>query len=567
MVVICLVSVSILDAMPALYVRTIIDDAIRTEDQSRVLFLASMIVAVTAASGLFGFFQRYLGEIVAQKVIYELRKDIYESIQSKSFAFFDQTETGQLMSRTTMDVNLIRRFLSFGFRMISQALIGFVVVFFICVFELKAPVLTVLAFSTGPLIVLAMRRYSSLLREPLYKSRDMFGRMNSVLQESLTGSDVLTAFGHQKEQLGKFKERNESYFDLSITLARIRAIYSPLTSLLSTIGMAIIIIYGGYQVVNGNLKVGVLVAFTMYLTRLIRPLRMLGNMTRLYRDAIAGGKRVFEIMDAKSDVQEKPDAVDIEDVEGRVTFDQVSFGYREDQLSLENVSFDIDPGETVVLLGATGSGKSTVIKLIPRFYDPDSGSVKIDGHDLRDLKLKSIREEIGIVPQETFLFSTTIKENIAYGKPDANMEEIIHCAKIAEADQFIRSMPNGYQTKVGERGVTLSGGEKQRIAIARALLMDPKILILDDSTSSVDTETEYEIQKALDALLENRTTFIITQRLSMMRKGSHIIVLEDGRIAEEGTHQELLEKGGVYRKIYEAQSSGEVPDKGAEVLR
>jgi ATP-binding cassette subfamily B protein len=283
---------------------------------------------------------------------------------------------------------------------------------------------------------------------------------------------------------------------------------------------------------------------------------MLGNMVRIYQDAVAGGRRVFEVIDSKPDVQDKKDAIELKEVEGRITFEDVGFSYADGSPSLESVSFKTSPGETIILLGGTGSGKSTIVNLIPRFYDPVSGSVKIDGHDLRDVKIRSLRKLIGIVPQETFLFSSSIKENIAYGRPDASDEEIVEAAKTAEAHEFIMAMPKGYETEVGERGVTLSGGEKQRVAIARALLMDPKILILDDSTSSVDTKTEYHIQKALDALLENRTTFIITQRLSMLRKGDRIIVLDQGQIVEQGSHDELVRQEGVYRKIYDAQSGG-----------
>lgn len=561
-VLVCLTVVGILHAYPALFVRRIVDVAIPSKNGRMLLILSLSVVGVTALSGIFSFFQRYLGEIVAQRVIYRLRKEMYESLQAQSFSFFDRTQTGQLMSRTTMDVDMVRRFLSFGFRMISGSLINFTVVLVVCITVLDAPGLTLLAFCAGPLIVWAMARFSRLMREPLYRSRDAFGSLNSILQENLAGAQVVAAYGQHGHEMDKFRASNERYFDLSILLTRIRAVYSPITSVLSDFSMIAILLYGGYRVASGSLALGTLIAFTVYVVRLTGPLRMLGNMTRIYQDAIAGGRRVFEIIDQKPELVEKPGAVELREVRGSVAFEDVSFSYGEGPPSLEGVSFRAEPGETVVLLGATGSGKSTVVNLIPRFYDPTSGSVKIDGHDLRDVTVKSLRKQIGIVPQETFLFSTTIKENIAYGRPEASMDEIVRCARLAEADEFIRRLPKGYDTVVGERGVTLSGGEKQRVAIARALLMDPRILILDDSTSSVDTETEHEIQKALDTLLRDRTTFIITQRLSMMRKGTKIIVLDQGRVVEQGAHEELLGSKGVYYRIYQAQAGGDLLEAG-----
>jgi len=556
-VILCLVAVSALQTVPGLFIRRIIDVALPEKNRGLLLLLSAGIVGITALSGVFGFFQRYLGELVAQKVVYQLRRDVYDSIQRQSFAFFDRSQTGQLMSRTTMDVDLIRRFLSFGFRIIVSSLFSFGAVLIVCIFVLGAPGLTLLAFSTGPVIAWAMRRYSLRLREPLYMSREAFGSLTSTLEENLTGFQVVAAFDQHERETRKFEERNSSYYDLAILLARIRAIYGPLPSVLIAISFVTILLYGGYRVAAGALTVGVLLAFMAYVDALTRPFSMLGNMTRIYQDAVAGGRRVFEVIDSNPEVVDRPGAIDLENVDGRVTFDHVSFSYGEGPPSLDDVSFDVAPGETVVLLGGTGSGKSTIINLIPRFYDPTSGSVKIDGQDVRDVKLRSLRRFIGIVPQETFLFSATIKENIAYGKPDASMEEIERAAKLAEAHDFIKVLPKGYETEVGERGITLSGGEKQRIAIARALLMNPRILILDDSTSSVDTETEYRIQRALDALLKDRTTFIITQRLSMIRKGKRIMVLDRGRIVEEGSHDELVRLNGLYRKIYDAQTGGD----------
>jgi len=560
-VILCLVVVSTLQAMPALLTKQIIDDAIPDGNFSRLSLLALSIVGVTALSGFFGFFQRYLGEIIAQKLVYQLRKETYDSLQRQSFSYFDQTRTGQLMARTTVDVDLIRRFFSFGFRMIAGSLLSFCIVVFICIFVLRAPGLTVLSYTTGPLIVWAMIRYAKKQREPLYTSRELYGSMSSTLQENLTGIQVVTAFDQNKSEIAKFEEKNSEYFGMSILLARIRALYGPLSALLVGISVIIIMLYGGYRVVSGSLTVGTLFSFTIYGAQLTRPLSMLGNMVRIYQDAMAGGRRVFEVIDAVPDVSDKQDAIELGDIEGRITFEDVSFSYSDGSPSLENVSFEVEPGETVILLGGTGSGKSTIINLVPRFYDPVSGTVKIDGQDLRDVRIRSLRKSIGIVPQETFLFSTSIKENIAYGRPDATDEEIIETAKTAEAYDFIQAMPKGFETEVGERGVTLSGGEKQRVAIARALLMDPKILILDDSTSSVDTKTEYQIQKALDALLKNRTTLIITQRLSMLRKGYRIIVLDQGKIVEQGSHDSLIEQNGLYKRIYDAQSGGDFEEE------
>ena len=551
----CIVASSVFQVLPGLYIKKIIDVALPSKNARMLLVLALAIVGVTALSGLFSFFQRFLGEMVAQRVIYRLRKEVYESLQNQSFSFFDRTHTGQVMSRTTMDVDLVRRFLSFGLRALVGTLTDFSVVLFVCIVVLKAPGLTLLAFSTGPAIVYLMIRFSDRLREPLERSRETFANLSSVLQENLAGIHVVSAFNQEESALRNFQDQTRRYFDLSVLLAKIRALYGPSTSLLVSLSMIAILFYGTYGITKGFLTLGTLMAFNVYVMRLVGPLRILGNMVRIYRDAVVGAARVFEIIDAEPDVRDAPDAIELEDVKGRVTFENVSFSYGKGPPSLKDVSFDVSPGETVVLLGATGSGKSTIVNLVPRFYDPTSGAVKIDGIDVRKVRLKSLRRFIGIVPQETFLFSTTIRENIAYGKPDATMEEIQRVAKLAEADEFIRSLPNGYDTVVGERGVTLSGGEKQRIAIARALLMDPRILILDDSTSSVDTETEYEIQKALDRLLKNRTTFIITQRLSMIRRGHRIIVMDGGKIAEQGTHEELLKKGGIYARIYHAQAT------------
>jgi len=347
-------------------------------------------------------------------------------------------------------------------------------------------------------------------------------------------------------------EKSQDYFNTNVGAAKLRAQHIPLMEFMAGLGTVFILLYGGIQVMSGEITIGTLVAFNSYLLLLLQPMRFLGFITSFMQRALAGAKRIFEIVDAVPVIKDKSDAVELSSIKGHIRFENVSFSYGQEPV-LKDVTFEAKPGETIALLGTTGSGKSSIISLIPRFYDITGGKLTIDGCDVRDIRIECLRKHIGIVHQETFLFSTTIKENIAYGSPTASMDEIENAAKAAEAHDFIASFAEGYNTVIGERGSTLSGGQKQRVAIARALLKDPKILILDDSTSSVDIETEFQIQKALQALLKNRTTFVITQRLSTIKNADKIVVLDAGQIMEIGTHDELMNKNGLYRRIYETQ--------------
>jgi ABC-type multidrug transport system fused ATPase/permease subunit len=366
---------------------------------------------------------------------------------------------------------------------------------------------------------------------------------------------VVRGFSREPHEEEKFYVECEKYFDTNIKMAGIRAFFMPLASFLSSLGMVLIVWHGGGQVIRGALSLGSMVAFYFYLAKLMGPIRRIGFITSMFVRASAAAERVFEIIDAKVDVHDSDDASNIDEIEGRIAFQDVWFSYDGENMVLKDIDLEVNSGETIAILGATGSGKSSIINLIPRFYDVTRGSIKLDGMDIRGLKIKSLREQIGIVRQDPFIFSTTLRDNIAYGVRNARIENIVEASKRARIHDFIDSLPEGYDTRVGERGVTLSGGQKQRVAIARALLKNPKILILDDSTSSVDTQTEYEIQQALDELLKDRTTFIITQRLSSIKNADYIIVLEDGSIIEEGRHEELMAKEGTYRTLYETQLS------------
>jgi ATP-binding cassette subfamily B protein len=525
-----------------------------------LLIFSVSLVFIALITGIFNFVQRYTTTVVGQTATFNMRDDMYNSLLEQSFSFYDEQRTGQLMARATGDINMLGRFFQMGVRMLLSSVLLLALVLYSLVSINMT--LTMVSVTVIPFVFLATREFSRRIG-PLWTAvREQNGVITSVLQENLAGVRVVRGFSREEHEEAKFSNELQGFFDMNITMARIRAFFMPLATFISSIGFVLIIWYGGRQVIVGALTVGSLVAFYFYLARLMRPVRMIGFMTSMVVRALAAGNRVFDIIDAEVDVHDKEDAVDVEEVQGRIIFKDVWFSYEGDNMVLKDIDLDVQPGQTVAILGATGSGKSSIINLIPRFYDVSKGAITLDGTDLRDLKIKSLRGTIGIVRQDPFIFSTTLRENIAYGVQNASLDDIKEAAKRAKIDDFIEGLPDGYDTKVGERGVTLSGGQKQRVAIARALLKNPKILIMDDSTSSVDTQTEYEIQQALDELLEDRTTFIITQRLSSIKKADYIIVLEDGEISEEGTHDTLIANDGIYSKLYETQISGVSEGRG-----
>jgi ABC-type multidrug transport system fused ATPase/permease subunit len=517
--------------------------------KSRLLVLSVEIVGLTIIVGTLYFVQRYVNTYFSQKVVYDIRNDVFAALQNQSFAFYDKVHTGQLLAKVTTDIDRIRGFLGWQLTfLINSMFLLAAALYSMFVMDLR---LTMLLLLLMPPLFLTFYYFGKKIRPLFQQMREQYGNLTSVLHENIAGIRVVRAFAREDFERRRFKSENDKYFETTLASVRVRAFFIPLIALLIGLGTVIIFWYGGSEAISGTLTIGALVAFNAYLAMLVMPMRFLGFFVSGYQLSMIAGDRVFGVMDAELEIKEKPNAIRLPKLQGDIRFENVSFSYEKDQQILRSINLEAKSGETVALLGATGSGKSTIIRLIPRFYDVTSGKITVDSYDVRDVKLRSLREQIGIVSQETFLFTLSIKENIAYGKPKATIDEIIEAAKTARAHEFISAFPNGYDTRVGERGVTLSGGQQQRIAIARALLSDPKILILDDSTSSVDVETEYEIQRALQALLKNRTTFVITQRVSTIRSANKIVVLENGEVAEEGTHETLMAKKGAYYRIYQ----------------
>lgn len=538
--------------------RWVVDGGITAGQVPVIVWGTAALVAVALLRGLFNFTQGYWSEKASQSVAFDVRNELFSKIQTLSFSYHDRAQTGQLMTRATSDVDLVRQFTGLGLFQLLNALImlaGSAVVLLVMNWRLA-----LITLATIPLMLVVMARFIRVIRPMFGQIQARLGHLNTVLQENLAGVRVVKAFAREPFEAGRFQAANLAYKDDNIRATRIFASHFPLVFFVSGMGTVAIIWVGGLQVIGGSLSLGELIAFNTYLAFLTMPIFMLGFIAGMMARAAASARRIFEVLDAPNEVTDKPGAVELPPVQGRVTFDQVSFRYvGQDRNVLDKVTFTAEPGQLVAILGATGSGKSTIINLLPRFYDVTGGCILIDGHDIRDVTLDSLRSQIGIVLQETTLFSGTIRDNIAYGRPEASDEEVIAAAKAAQAHDFILEQPDGYQTRVGERGVGLSGGQKQRVAIARALLLNPRILILDDSTSAVDAETEYRIQQALETLMEGRTSFVIAQRISTVRHADLILVLREGRIAASGTHETLQAESELYVSILQSQLQADAP--------
>ncbi|MDQ4075267.1 MAG: ABC transporter ATP-binding protein/permease [Chloroflexota bacterium] len=520
--------------------------------EARALFVSGgIILGIAVVRGAFAFAQRYYGQWMSHRVAYDLRNEFYDKVQRLPFIFHDRAQTGDLMSRATSDISETERFVGIGMMDLVATLL---LLAGIVIAMLRESVsLSLIALLPLALLVAATIRFGNLIRPMFTLIQEQMGTLSTVMQESLTGIRVVKAFAREPHELEKFNRENEEWFDRRYTVIQVWANNWPFFTFLIATSVFLLLFFGGPRAIAGEVTAGSLFAMIFYMLMLSGPVQRLGFLVNLAATASASAQRVFDILDEPNELADRSEAIVLEDVRGEVAFDDVTFGYREGQRILEDIDFVARPGQVIALMGPTGAGKSTVTNLIPRFYNPTGGTVRVDGYDLREIAIDTLRSQIGIVLQDPFLFSTTIAENIAYGRKGASMEQIVEAAKAAAAHDFIVKFPEGYETRVGERGVTLSGGQKQRIAIARALLMDPRILILDDSTSSVDMETEFLIQQALERLMKGRTTFVIAQRLVTLKNADLILVLDDGRIVQRGTHERLLAEGGLYKEIYDLQ--------------
>ncbi|MBC7236934.1 MAG: ABC transporter ATP-binding protein [Chloroflexi bacterium] len=531
----------------------VIDRGIAAHDMPAVWRYIALLVLVSLTRAAIHYAQGYAQERIGQETIRQLRYDLFVRLQRLSFSYYTMHATGDQMSRLTSDVYSIMDFFGFGIAEMIHSTLMFLGTATMLLFTEWRVALVVMA--PIPVLMFFAFRFSGIVGPLWEKIRDEMGKLTTTLQENVSGVRVVKSFAREEHEIAKFRLRNSDTLLANLSRAGVEARTFPALHFITGFCFLLLYWYGGRQAMDGQMSLGNFFAFNWYLWGLIWPVRFLGFLISLARKAIAAGPRVFAILDSQQEIREQPGAIDMPPIRGHIRFEDVHFAFEDGDGTpvLRGLNLEILPGQVVAVLGRTGSGKSSLINLIPRFYDPQQGRITIDGIDIRNVTLRSLRRQIGIVPQETFLFSDTVRNNIAFGRPDATDKEVEEAARAAQAHEFISKLPKGYQTRVGERGIGLSGGEKQRVAIARAILYDPRILILDEATSSVDAETEYALQMALQRLMRERTSIVIAQRLSTVKNADKVVVLKEGRVVEEGTHEELLALGGEYRTIYDLQ--------------
>jgi len=534
-------------AIPSLTGRAI-DEAIRPHDRADLWLWVWLIIGAGLTSGSLMVARRLIAGRLSLNVEFDLRQSLYTHLQGMSFGFYDKHQTGQLLSRATSDVSAVRMFLGYGLVFISQYAASLVAASVLLV--ITSWQLALITFVLLPPIAIVATRYSRRSHPVLRDIQQRIADVTTQAEESIVGVRVVKAFAQEDAEGDRFALRNERVFERELDSARIQARYSPLLDLLPQLAFAVIILVGGLLVIDGNLSLGGFITYNLYLAILIWPLRMIGMWIGQYQRAVASGERIFQVLDAHSDVTDPPAPVALPAGGGDLRFEGVTFGYDADRPVLHDLNLDVSAGTTIAVIGRTGSGKTTLTSLVPRYYDPQAGRVVLDGVDVRELGLADLRGAIATVAEDTFLFSTTVAANIAYGAPGATREEVVEAARRAQAHEFIEALPHGYDTLVGERGLTLSGGQRQRLSIARALLVDPRVLILDDATASVDATTEARIRKALETVMEGRTTIIVAHRLSTIALADEIVVLENGRVAARGRHDDLVDTNPVYAEIW-----------------
>jgi ABC-type multidrug transport system fused ATPase/permease subunit len=525
-------------------------NAIRAHDSARLrTYVIAIAVAAVVSFGLTAA-RRLVAGKVSLGVEYDLRNHVYQHLQTLELGFFDRQQTGQLMSRTTVDLQGVRFFLGYGLVFMAQSALTIVLVA-VAMFIVD-PRLAALSLAPVPFVVFIAMRYGRRARPAAQEVQQRIAELTAEVEENISGVRVVKAFAREGRQLDRFQNRTTRVFDQAMVSTKLQAYYNPLIGFLPQLGLAVVLLVGGRSVINGSLSIGAFTAFYAYLLRLLSPMRTLGMSLGMAQRATAAGARLFEILDRTPRITSPPHAPQLPDGSGAVRFEHVTLRYEgQDIPALHDVSLQVPAGRTIALVGATGSGKTTLAQLLARLYDPIEGSVLVDGVDVRDVDLRSLRSEIAIVDDSPFLFSASVRDNIAYARPDATLEEVEEAARRAQAHGFIERLPEGYDTRIGERGLTLSGGQRQRVAIARAFLADPRILVLDDATSSVDASTEQEIKTALREVMQGRTTFVIAHRLSTIALADEIVVLENGELIAHGTHDELLDVSDLYREIVE----------------
>jgi len=551
--IICIILASGANLYLPWIIKDMIDKVLAEKDMAMLNFISISIVIVFAFRGFFYYWQSYLVSYIGQRVVVDVREVMFRKFQRMPMAYFDKHQTGETMSYLTNDVgaiqsalvdNLIEMFTE------SSVLVGSIAMMFYLDWKL-----TLLTLITVPLVGSAMKIFGGKIKSTSRVIQEKLADITSLLQESISSIRVVKSFVREKYEINRFKVENELNFKATIDNVKITSLLTPTVEFLAALAVTLIVWFGGYEVVNGIMSAGALVAFLTYAVNLANPIKRLSRIYGRIQKAMAAIDRIFGVLDLPETVNDKKNAVELPKVSGNVKVENVTFSYDGVHNALENVSFEVKAGQMIAFVGPSGAGKSTIANLIPRFYDVTAGDIKIDGFDIRDVKVDSLREQIGIVPQETLLFSTTVMENIRYGRLNATDEEVKAAARAANAEKFILELPEGYQTKIGERGLNLSGGQRQRMAIARAMLKNPQILILDEATSALDTESEKIVQSALDELMKGRTSFVIAHRLSTIFGADKIFVIDKGQICESGTHEELLKLGGVYSNLYNIQFS------------